>query len=50
MLFRSDLVGAVEAGRATRFNSANEIYWCVASILGCAPFVRTIWIVTDEVR
>ncbi|MDR1652922.1 MAG: Stealth CR1 domain-containing protein [Prevotellaceae bacterium] len=33
---------------ATRYRSAGEIYFCVASILKFAPFVRTIFIITDE--
>lgn len=31
----------------TRFNSEGEIFFCVASILKFAPFVRQIFIVTD---
>lgn len=31
----------------TRFSSVGEIYFCVASILRFAPFVRKIFIVTD---
>ncbi len=33
---------------ATRYNSVGEIEICVASILRYAPFVRTIFIVTDS--
>ena len=33
---------------ATRFASSNEIRYCVLSILTFAPFVRNIYIVTDE--
>lgn len=33
---------------ATRYNSQGEIYYCVASVLRFAPFVRKIFIVTDE--
>jgi hypothetical protein len=33
---------------ATRFASTNEIRYCVLSILKFAPFVRNIFIVTDE--
>jgi hypothetical protein len=33
---------------ATRFANDGEIYYCVASILRFAPFVRKIFIVTDE--
>ena len=32
----------------TRFASSNEIRYCVLSILTFAPFVRNIFIVTDE--
>jgi len=32
----------------TRFRSEGEIFYCVASILRFAPFVRKIFIVTDE--
>jgi hypothetical protein len=32
----------------TRFSSIGEIYFCVASILKFAPFVRKIFIVTDN--
>ena len=32
----------------TRFRSIGEIYYCVASILRFAPFVRKIFIVTDQ--
>ena len=32
----------------TRFFSEGEIYYCVASILRFAPFVRKIFIITDE--
>lgn len=34
--------------RSTRFASVNEIKYCVLSILTFAPFVRNIFIVTDE--
>ena len=33
--------------KATRFANNGEIYYCVASILKYAPFVRRIYIVTD---
>ena len=33
---------------ATRFASNGEVEWCVASIRKFAPFVRTIYIVTDN--
>ncbi|MDR1544607.1 MAG: hypothetical protein LBS50_09450 [Prevotellaceae bacterium] len=32
----------------TRYNSEGEIYYCIASILRFAPFVRKIFLVTDE--
>ena len=32
----------------TRYNSCGEIFFCVASILRFAPFIRQIFIVTDE--
>jgi len=32
----------------TRYNSEGEIFYCVASILRFAPFIRKIFIVTDE--
>lgn len=32
----------------TRYRSVGEVYYCVASILRFAPFVRKIYIVTDE--
>lgn len=35
-------------GFATRFNQVNEIEYCIKSIHKFAPFVRTIFIVTDE--
>ena len=37
-----------EAIRGTRFRQSGEIYYCIASILKYAPFVRTIWVVTDN--
>lgn len=33
---------------STRFASSNEIRYCVLSILRFSPFVRNIFIVTDE--
>lgn len=39
-----------EATRDTRFDQSGEIYFCVASILKYAPFIRKIWIVTDDQR
>lgn len=35
-------------GFATRFNQVNEIEYCVKSIYKFAPYVRSIFIVTDE--
>lgn len=32
---------------ATRYKSIGEIRYCIASILRFAPFIRTIWIMTD---
>lgn len=32
---------------ATRYTSVGEIFYCVASVLRFAPFVRTIFIITD---
>jgi len=43
--------GKITAGSGahpTRFASSNEIRYCVMSILRFAPFVRNIFIVTDE--
>ncbi|HNP32767.1 MAG TPA: stealth family protein [Flavobacterium sp.] len=37
-----------EKGFVTRFNQANEIEYCIKSIYKFAPYVRTIFIVTDE--
>ena len=36
-----------EASRSTRFNSIGEIEYCIASIIRFAPFVRTLFVVTD---
>ncbi len=42
-------VRSISSGaHATRFASANEIRYCVLSILRFAPFIRNIFIVTDE--
>ncbi len=46
-LNRFDLVSDDVAG-PTRFRSEGEIFFCVASILRFAPFVRAIYIVTDQ--
>jgi hypothetical protein len=35
---------------ATRFIQQGEIYYCIASILRYAPFIRTIFVVTDGQR
>ena len=32
----------------TRYRSVGEIYFCIASILRFAPFIRNIFIVTDN--
>lgn len=32
----------------TRFNSLGEIFWCIASLNVFAPFLRKIYLVTDE--
>lgn len=37
-----------DSSAPTRFRSVGEIFFCVASILRFAPFVRTIYIVTDQ--
>ncbi len=34
----------------TRFSDLGEIYWCIASILKYAPFIRRIHIVADDQR
>jgi hypothetical protein len=36
------------ANVAERFESSDEVYFCIASILKYAPFVRNIFIVTDN--
>lgn len=36
-----------DIGGDTRFNSVGEIYYCVASYIRFAPFIRSIYIVTD---
>jgi hypothetical protein len=38
------------AAGATRFADCGEVYYCIASILKYAPFVRRIWIVSDNQR
>lgn len=37
-----------DIGGDTRFNSVGEIYYCVASYVKYAPFIRKIFIVTDS--
>lgn len=37
-----------DIGGDTRFNSVGEIYYCVASYIKYAPFIRKIYIVTDS--
>lgn len=37
-----------EVASPTRFNSNGEIYFCIASILRFAPYIRKIFIVTDN--
>lgn len=39
-----------EADLPTRWKSSREIYWCIASILQNAPFVRRIHVATDDQR
>lgn len=38
---------APRAGAETRFADRGEIYWCLASLLRFAPFLRRIHVVTD---
>jgi len=40
--------GITSGAHATRFASVNEIRYCVLSILRFAPFIRNIFIVTDN--
>ena len=37
-----------QASLETRFYNSGEIYYCIASILKYAPFVRRVYIVTDD--
>ncbi|MDZ7633701.1 MAG: Stealth CR1 domain-containing protein [Bacteroidales bacterium] len=46
--FRGGTVTTASGAHPTRFASSNEIRYCVLSILKFAPFVRNIFIVTDE--
>mgnify|MGYP001216085635 FL=1 len=32
----------------TRFSNLGEVYYCIASILKYAPFIRNIYVVTDN--
>jgi hypothetical protein len=41
-------ITTASGAHSTRFASSNEIRYCVLSILRFAPFVRNIFIVTDE--
>ncbi|MEP7453863.1 hypothetical protein [Phyllobacterium sp. SB3] len=34
-------------GKSTRYANNGEIYYCIASIIKFAPFIRRIWIVSD---
>ncbi|MDO5571893.1 MAG: hypothetical protein Q4F97_10605 [Bacteroidales bacterium] len=45
--FGTDIPGEDIAGN-TRYDSMNEIYFCISSILKFAPFIRKIFIVTDN--
>lgn len=45
---RGKTTKAHPGAQATRFASINEIRYCILSILKFAPFVRNIYIVTDE--
>lgn len=47
-LDRSEAGNKSSAAHATRFASNNEIRYCVLSVLKFAPFVRNIFILTDE--
>jgi hypothetical protein len=40
--------GRMPGAHSTRFASVNEIRYCVMSVLKFAPFVRSIFIVTDD--
>jgi hypothetical protein len=45
---KSDITSRYSGAHPTRFASSNEIRYCVLSILKFAPFVRTIYILTDN--
>ena len=42
------LIKSDDVAGPTRFRSVGEIYYCVASIIRFAPFIRKIFIVTDN--
>lgn len=44
----SDIFKSDDVAGDTRFSSLGEIFWCVASLNRYAPFLRKIYIVTDE--
>lgn len=37
-----------ETAAPTRYNQCGEITWCIRSLLHFAPWIRTIYVVTDE--
>ncbi len=49
-LTRMGIVNTPEAASPTRFNQCGEIDYCVKSILRFAPWIRSIYIVTDAQR
>lgn len=44
----TDIFQSEDVAAATRFSDLGEIFWCVASLNIFAPFLRKIYIVTDE--
>lgn len=48
MVMAQDDSSTIVGADATRFASVNEIKYCVLSILRFAPFIRNIYIVTDN--
>ena len=44
----SDFFQSEDVAASTRFSNLGEIFWCVASLNRFAPFLRKIYIVTDE--
>ncbi len=44
----SELKQQVPGAESTRFSSLNEVSYCILSILKFAPFIRNIFIVTDN--